>query len=195
MTSDTEVNETQPHMLDGCDLDECYKTMMSERTELIKARREAEDTLVKTIIQLSATLIALIAGFITQTSVQVEPRLLPVLILALILLVLSLASGLSEHIFSSKAYLAQQKLVEQFYSRKINSFDEPWENKWVRRCQVASFGLFVSALISLATFSVFQAGEKSNGKSIATTAAPATTPAAPATTPAAPPPPPPPPPP
>ena len=148
-------------MLDGCDLDECYKTMMAERTDLIKARREAEDNLVKTVVQLSATLIALIAGFITQTSVVISYKFLPLLMLALILLLVALSSGLSEHVFSSKAYLAQQQAVEKFYTRQINEFSEPAANKWVKRCQITSFSTFIIALLALGSFSVLQVGEKS----------------------------------
>ena len=39
------------HPLDPCDPDQCYQTMMSERTALITARRESEDNLIKTVIQ------------------------------------------------------------------------------------------------------------------------------------------------
>jgi len=164
-------------MLDGCDEDECYKTMMAERTDLIKARREAEDNLVKTVIQLSATLIALIAGFLTQTSVHVSSNFFIFLVLSVIFLVVALMSGLAEHLFSSHAYLEQQQSVEKFYTRQINSFAEPWANRWVRTCQVTSFIAFVTALIFLTIFAIKQAGEDSHGKSL-TTSSPATSAAA-----------------
>ena len=61
-----------PHPLDDCDENECYKTMMAERTVLIAAQRDAQDNLIKTIIQLSSALIALMAGFITQSKLSLS---------------------------------------------------------------------------------------------------------------------------
>jgi hypothetical protein len=55
--------EERKHPLAGLDPHACYQTMMTERTSLITARRESEDDLVKTIVQISTSLIALTAGF------------------------------------------------------------------------------------------------------------------------------------
>ena len=177
---------TQSHMLDGCDPDECYKTMMSERTDLIKARREAEDNLVKTIVQLSATLIVLLAGFLTQTSVRIYSGNSWMLAVVVLLLIFSLVAGLSEHIFSSKAYLAQQILVEKFYNKEINDFSEPSANRWVRRFQVSAFIFFVGSLSILGFFAFSQMRDKiyEQATATATATAPAPAPAAPAAAPA-----------
>ncbi|MGY4397713.1 hypothetical protein ACVWZA_002910 [Sphingomonas sp. UYAg733] len=153
-------SKTLEHPLDGCDADECYKTMMSERTELIKARREAEDHLIKTIIQLSAALIALIAGFLAQTNILIDLNFLLLFSSVLILFILALTAGLAEQFFSSKAYQAQQIILEKYYNKEINEFSEPKANWWVRFFQLSSFSFFVLALITLACFAIIQAGKR-----------------------------------
>jgi len=160
MTDQDRAPELQNHVLDGCNPDDLYKTMMSERTELVKARRESEDNLVKTIIQLSATLIVLISGFVTQTSVKIYYSGMWILAASLFSMVIALCCGLSEHIFSSKAYFAQQMLVEKFYTKQINEFSEPYANKWVRRFQAWAFFSFVTSLVILSIFAFSQTREK-----------------------------------
>ena len=145
---------------------------MSERTDLIKARREAEDNLVKTIVQLSATLIVLLAGFLTQTSVRIYSGNSWMLAVVVLLLIFSLVAGLSEHIFSSKAYLAQQILVEKFYNKEINDFSEPSANRWVRRFQVSAFIFFVGSLSILGFFAFSQMRDKIYEQATATATAP-----------------------
>ncbi|WP_156348576.1 hypothetical protein [Sphingomonas sp. Leaf23] len=150
------------HPLDGCADDELYKIMMSERTELIKARRDAEDTLIKTIIQLSSSLITLTAGFVSLTSVRIVPHAIWPLSITLIGLLLAVVSGLLENIFSSRAYSAQQKNLEEYFSKRIKVFEEPKENRYIRITQRVSFGMFSLSLIAIGVFGVLQAGG-SNG--------------------------------
>lgn len=147
------------HPLDGCDPTECYQTMMSERTTLITARREAEDNLVKTIIQLAAALLALLAGFISQSSKALGMPTLVLFGIALAALIASIVAGLMEQRFSSKAYLDQQKLVEDYFQKNISEFSEPNANKNVRRAQAAAFVFFVVALILLGIFAIAEAGD------------------------------------
>lgn len=148
------------HPLDGSDPEECYKVMMSERTELIKARREAEDNLIKTIIQISAALIALLAGFAAQTNAKIDEDLFKYVIISVCFLSVSLIGALSEQIFASKAYSEQQVAVEQYYQKLVSNFQDPPSNKHVRRLQKLSFSCFVIALISLGLFAALQARTK-----------------------------------
>ena len=172
------------HPLDDCDPTECYQTMMSERTELIKARREAEDNLVKTIIQLSSALVVLLAGFAVQSKVDLVGLPYWLFVLATICSAVAIAAGLAEHFYSSKAYLAQQKLVEDYFSKRISSFSEPKENAQVRKAQLAAFASFLVSLgllgiiaISKAGVSYGQPAASTSASSAAATAAAAAAPA------------------
>jgi uncharacterized membrane-anchored protein YhcB (DUF1043 family) len=164
-------NASGAHPLDGCDEDEIYKVMMSERTELVKARREAEDAVVKTIIQISSALVALIAGFISQANVHIGQGLAKYLVFVVVALICALTVGLLEQYLSSKAYEAQQKLVEDYHQKKIAEFDEPRENGWVRRCQKVAFVAFVVGLILLGLFAFLQSEASSNDQTATTTTA------------------------
>ena len=150
------------HPLEGSDPDKCYEIMMAERATLISARRESEDNLIKNIITLSSGLIALMAGFVGQLSVDFSIVELGLFSFSMGTLVTAVIAGMAESYFSSKAYLAQQVMVEDFFSRKISDFSEPKANKFVRISQITSFVLFVIALISLATLAVSLAKDNSN---------------------------------
>lgn len=154
--SDQQINA---HPLDGCDPAACYQTMMSERTALITARREAEDNLIKTVIQLSAALLALLAGFITQAKIVLSPLTLILFGVALTSLAGAIIAGLFEHRFASRAYLEQQQLVEDYFQKKIAEFGEPTANKAVRKAQAAAFIAFVAALLCLGIFAFVHARE------------------------------------
>lgn len=164
-----------PHPLDGCDSAECYQIMMTERTELIKARRETEDNLIKTIIQLSSALIVLMSGFIVQSKINLSQRTLLEFSLVILFMMLSIIFGLTEQFSSSRAYLAQQILVEQYYTKKISVFREPSVNTVVRCAQAAAFFFFVLALIILGVFAVTQAGAKTDVEQQTTTISPTST--------------------
>lgn len=146
-----------PHPLDGCDPTECYQTMMSERTALITARREAEDNLIKTVIQVSAALLALLAGFISQAKIELSNSTLALFGTSLLGLAIAIIAGLWEQRFASQAYLMQQKLVEDYFQKKIREFAEPLANKSVRRAQTTAFVAFVAALLCLGIFAVIEA--------------------------------------
>ena len=149
---------SEPHPLEGCDEKECYDTMMSERTELIKARREAEDNLVKTVIQLSSALMVLLAGYAVGEDSSLEGMLYWLFFAATILLSVSVVSGLGEHRYSSKAYEAQQELVEKFYTKKISCFEEPKANKLVRALQKLQFFAFAVSLVLVGLIAVLKIG-------------------------------------
>lgn len=132
---------------------------MSERTALITARRESEDNLIKTIIQLSSALIVLMAGFVSQAKVEISGLSSGLFAATIAGLVVAVISGLAEHYFASKAYLEQQKLVEDFYQKNISTFGEAPSNKWVRRSQVTAFTSFIAALLCVGIFALLKAGE------------------------------------
>lgn len=151
--------QISPHPLDPCDPDQCYQTMMTERTALITARRESEDSLIKTIVQLAAALIALMAGFISQSKFDLSGSSKALFGTTLIAMVLSIIAGLTEHYFASKAYLEQQKLVEDFYQKRIATFADPPSNRRVKLAQLTAFLTFVAALLSLSLFAILNAGD------------------------------------
>lgn len=154
---------------------------MQERTTLITARREAEDSLVKTLIQLSSALIVLIAGFLLKER-GLEGALLQLLVIgSLLSLVVSVVSGLSEHYFSSKAYLSQQQKVEDYYTKKIANYTEPEENRYVRKSQLAAFVSFVISLVLIGLAAILNVGVTNVERSPRAAASPASITAAPAT--------------
>lgn len=155
---------TELHPLEGSDLSECYKVMMSERTALITARRETEDNLIKTVIQLSSAMIVLMAGFVSQAETTFTGITTVLFVMIIVVLVLVITSGLTEQFYSSRAYLEQQALVESYYNREISSFDEPKANKFVRASQAVAFILFIIALILLGSFAILQVGGETDAK-------------------------------
>jgi len=166
-----ERQRSTPHPLDGCDENECYKTMMSERTVLVAAQRDAEDNLVKTVIQLSSALVVLMAGFTTQRDLLFTGIRFGLFFVSLACLVAAILCGISENFFSSRAYREQQKLLEDYYSKRISSFTEPKSNAIVRTTQALAFLFFITALLCVAIFAVLEAKGKSNVKQSAATAA------------------------
>lgn len=153
-----------PHPLDGCDDYECYKTMMAERTVLIAAQRDAQDNLIKTVIQLSSALIALMAGFITQAKIYPTGIALVIFSASLSSLGIAIVCGLTENFFSSRAYNEQQKMLEDYYGKYIGEFVDAKSNKSVRRAQLGAFSFFVIALLCLAAFGILEAKGKSDVK-------------------------------
>ncbi len=160
----TERQKISPHPLDGCNDEDCYRTMMAERTVLIAAQREAQDTLIKTIIQLSSALIALMAGFITQAKFALTDTNLFFFSAAVLSFAASIVFGLMENFFGSKAYKEQQVMLEDYYGKYIGEFAEAKWNKWVHRAQLGAFLFFVIALLSLAIFGLLEAKGKSDVK-------------------------------
>lgn len=171
-----ERQKISPHPLDGCDEDDCYKTMMAERTVLVAAQRDAQDNLIKTIIQLSSALIALMAGFITQAKFVLTDTSFAVVSFTLLAFSISIICGLAENFFGSKAYKEQQGMLEDYYGKYIEEFTEPRSNKLVRRAQLGAFSLFVIALLSLAVFGILEAKGKNDVKqsTASTSSSPAT---------------------
>ncbi len=159
------------HPLDDCDPNECYQTMMSERTVLITAQRESEDNLIKTIIQLSSTMIALTAGFSAQSNFDISGSSFFAAAIGIIFLVLATFFGLIEHWFASKAYAQQQKLLVDYYQKKISEFEDPKANKCVRWSQRAALISFTIAMIFVAMLAVLQFKESPNVGKISTPSA------------------------
>lgn len=131
---------------------------MSERTALITARRQSEDNLVRTIIQLSSGLIAIIAAFLSQTKPSISGGSMLLLGVVLFSLGIAIGSGLSEHLFSSKASEEQLRLVEQYYQKAIYEFGTAPSNRWVRISQLSAFGFFLAGLVSLGLLAFIQVG-------------------------------------
>ena len=149
--------------------------MMAERTVLIAAQREAQDTLIKTIIQLSSALIALMAGFITQAKFGLTDTNLVVFSVSVLSFAASIVFGLMENFFGSKAYKEQQIMLEDYYGKYICEFAEAKWNKWVHRAQLGAFLFFVIALLFLAIFGLLEAKGKSDVKQSTATPTAATT--------------------
>jgi uncharacterized protein (UPF0333 family) len=174
------MDDGEPHPLDGCDEAECYRIMMAERTELIKARRETEDNFIKTIVQLSAALLVLIVGYVIELGSGFSGWRLFFASFALLLLVAAVMLGIFEQYFSSKAYLSQQQQMEAYYQRQTTVFSEPRENACVRRAQISAFICFVLSLLLLVALAILTMGPFYEQQS-ATATATATATAAPAT--------------
>ena len=155
---------------------------MAERATLITGWREAEDNLVKNVIQLSSALVALMTGFIAQTNFSLARYVFWLFSIAIILLGVSIAFGLTEQFLSSRAYLAQQKMLEQYYTKKISEFSEPLINRWVRFSQGGAFLSFALALVMIGIFAVLQAGDKTDVRQKQPTTATSSSPAAATTT-------------
>jgi hypothetical protein len=152
------MTKKKSHPLDGCDPADCYKTMMAERTALVTARQDIENHLVRTVIQIASALIVLMAGFVTQKSLDMDCVARIIFSCSLIGLVISIIAGLGEHWFASQAYLSQQIMMEDYYNKKISKFSDPIENKHVKRCQLFLFLSFILALVLLSVLAVIQTG-------------------------------------
>ncbi len=149
---------SEPHPHDGCDERECYDIMMSERTDLVKARREAQDSLVKTLIQLSSALLVLLAGYAVGERANFSGASYWMFLLAIAGLSTSVIAGLSEHVYSSMAYREQLSLLEKYYKREISRYDEPTANKLVGITQVIQFTAFALSLVAVAMIAVLGIG-------------------------------------
>ena len=178
------------HPLDECDPTDCYQTMMAERTELITARRQAEDGFIKTIIQLSSALIVLMAGFIAQRSDVLSDESLVLIRCSIASLILAVIFGIGEQVASSVAYQNQQVQLENYYGKRIDHYKAPNANVWVRWFQAISLMFFAGSLILLGFFAFQKKVEnkheqRSSASASASTSAPTSAPAsAPAPAPA-----------
>jgi hypothetical protein len=168
----TERRGKAPHPLDGCDEDKCYEIMMAERSVLITARRESEDNLIKTIIQISSALIAVIAGFASQSDFSLTGCQISLFIFLILSLCLAIIAGLAEQFFSSKAYQEQQKMLEDYFGKDIDNFSEAPSNKRVRSAQVSAFVFFVMSLGVLGIFAVVEVTGNSDAQQPAASATP-----------------------
>ena len=162
MTNSLMADQSKCHPLNDRDEADCYDVMMKERSDLINAKRESEDALVKSIIQLSAALIVVLVGFFGELRASGGYIILIIYIGALTFFTLSVLSGLTEHYLSSIAYGQQIEIVEKFYTRQSSNFSQPSISKWVRLTQVSSFTSFGLGLITLAAMGAVIAMESSH---------------------------------
>ena len=178
--------KVNPHPNDGCDEDKCYEVMMAERTVLITASRESQDNLIKTIITLASSLIALMAGFASQPSIHLSGFALGAFSTSVGAFGGSIIAGLCEQFFSSRAYDEQLTMLQDFYGKYIDKFSDASSNKYVRACQFIAFLLFIVAFCCLGSFAIFEAGATRNVQqtAAASAAAPTSAAAAPAASPA-----------
>ena len=136
------------HPLDGKDEWECYDQHISERNKLIEGKRNAEDSFVKTVIQLSSGIALLVPGFVmTQPERLAKPSSL--LIAGLILIFLALIGGLSEQFLSSLAYGKQIKKTDDYYERRTSDVSPPAMSKAVGAALFVAFMCFLGGVIVL----------------------------------------------
>ncbi|MBB4633477.1 hypothetical protein [Sphingosinicella soli] len=118
MASDTSAPH-EGHPLYGKDDLQCYEVMMAERSRLIAAKLISEDSLIKTIIQLSVAILVAMVGFLSSDSFSVF-RFIEIRI-AIVFLFLSIIIGIFEYKLSSVAYQRQISVVINFYTMKSSS--------------------------------------------------------------------------
>lgn len=138
------------HPLDGKDEWECHDQHIAERNALIDGKRNAEDSFIKTVIQLSSAIVLLVPGFLIT---RPENSQLPsgLLITGLSLIGLSLLSGLSEQFLSSLAYGKQIEKTADYYQKRTSDVSPPAMSKAVA---VALFGAFLTFLLGVLVTSV-----------------------------------------
>ena len=179
MTTD---QDHQVHPLDGCDPGKLDDIMRDERRALITAQRESQDNFVKTIVQLSSSLVVLMAGFSTQAALKPSNLSRDLFVAALVLAVSAIILGLIEQLLTSKACKAQQVWVELYYTKRISKFDEPKQNWWINIFQIAALLCFTTALGLLSIMASIQIGANSDVGATTATATTATTATTTATT-------------
>lgn len=148
------------HPLEEADAKDCYEIMMRERSTLIAAKRESEDTLVKSVVQLSVALTAIITGFVTTKDVINSIFQAAIFCLIMVSMVLSLTFGLMEHWMSSIAYGEQIKKVQEFYTRKSSDFLPPKSSSRVRLFQTLCLSTFIGGVLLLAILANIKVWEK-----------------------------------
>jgi hypothetical protein len=156
------MNE-KSHPLDNSDPDQCYAVMMSERTTLITAKRESEDNLIKTVVQLSSAMIVLAAGLANQLDLIRTQTSLALFTAGLIVLSLSILAAVGEQRLSAKGYERQVEEVVAFYTKNKSTIEIPKINAWIERAMNLSLGLFVVGLAIVAIFAINLASEQRHG--------------------------------
>src|SRR3954451_11962556 len=136
------------HPLDGKDEWECYDQHIAERNKLIEGKRNAEDSFVKTVIQLSSAIALLVPGFIVS---HPERHSMPsrLLMAGLLLIFLALIGGLSEQFMSSVAYSKQIEKTDDYYAKKTSDVLPPAMSKAVAVALFGTFLFFVSGVLVL----------------------------------------------
>lgn len=141
---------TDAHPLDGKDEWECYDQHIAERNKLIEGKRNAEDSFVKTVVQLSSGIALLVPGFIVS---HPERHSMPsaLLIVGLSLIFLALIGGLSEQFVSSLAYGKQIEKTDDYYAKRTSDVSPPALSKAVTLALFSTFLFFVSGVLVLST--------------------------------------------
>lgn len=136
----------EKHPLEGRDEWECYDQHIAERNRLIESKRNAEDSFIKTVIQLSSAIALLVPGFIlTQPVDQRQPSVF--LVVGLAFIFLSLVAGLSEQFLSSLAYGKQIKKIDDYYTKLTADVAPPALSKIVGIAIFVAFVSFMAGVI------------------------------------------------
>lgn len=136
---------TDAHPLDGKDEWECYDQHIAERNKLIESKRNAEDSFVRTIIQLSSAIALLVPGFLLSQPQRPEPSTL--LVIGLGLIFLALLGGLSEQFLSSVAYGKQIKKTDDYYQKQTSDVSPPAMSRAVAGALFSTFVFFLGGVL------------------------------------------------
>ena len=136
------------HPLDGKDEWECYDQHIAERNKLIEGKRNAEDSFVRTVIQLSSAIALLVPTFIVSHPER-NSKPSATLILGLVLIFLALIGGLSEQFLSSVAYGKQIEKTDDYYAKKTSDVSPPAMSKAVALALFSTFLCFVGGVLIL----------------------------------------------
>jgi hypothetical protein len=125
--------------------------MMAERTELIKAKREAEDGAIRTKTQISSAILAVLAGFSLQLKAAIGAWQIAVIAAVAVSLALTILFGIIEQRFASEAYQQQLSSLQRYYTKEIASYSDPPANARVRCSQKLCMIAFVVSMAGLAS--------------------------------------------
>jgi hypothetical protein len=136
----------RPHPLEGVDPWDCYDQHIAERNKLISAKRDAEDGFIKTIIQLSSTIVLAVPTALSVGSKTLRsPSIL--LDIGILLVAASLIFALLEQFLSSHAYDRQLAKTDAYYSKAISDVTAPVTSRLVRSAIVIAFVTFTVGVL------------------------------------------------
>jgi hypothetical protein len=159
------------HPVAHLDSEKVHEWMRSECAVLSAARQAREDKLMDVVIQTSSAALLAIPGFLVASG-----RGLPsiahswMLAAGAIAFALSFASGCIEQILSSRAYKAQRRIVQKYYTQlSEQTLDEPA----IRRADLArrSALIIFTIAVSLGALGLLQVARDPNGKPTAASTA------------------------
>jgi hypothetical protein len=144
------------HPLDGSDEDKCYDVLLTERNNLLAAKRTAEDEAIKGIVKAASAILLLVPGALITWKVPISSNQLQLLSIGTGLLLLSLIAAFSEQLLSSWAYNRQIATVTAYYQRTSRIVAHKLSGRMVMVALLLSYAAFTVGLstTSLALFSV-----------------------------------------